>query len=154
MEIERKFLVKELPDLSGITPVHFERYYLSVSGGVEERVQKTNDSYTIEKKVAVDELTRSTERKEISKEEFEEMKSRASKSILRDSYLIAPGLSIKIYHGAYEGLIRAEVEFSSIDEANEYTPEPWMGKEISHSPLGRDSRLLTLDASSFEKLLA
>ena len=154
MEIERKFLVKELPDLTNIEPLRYERYYLRVEKGVEERIQKTNEHYTYEKKVAVDELTRSTELKHISEKEFEELKAKSGRAILRDSYSLSPNLSIKIYHGEYEGLVRAEVEFASNKEAGSYTPELWMGKELTGTPLGKDSSLLELDKDSMERLLS
>ena len=32
MEIERKWFVKTLPDLSGLTPVSYERYFLFIGG--------------------------------------------------------------------------------------------------------------------------
>lgn len=153
MEIERKFLVKEMPDLSGIKPVHFERYYLNISDGIEERIQRTNDTYSYEKKVTIDSLSRSTEKREITKEEFERIKVESTHAIIRDSYPLSSNVSIKIYHGEYEGLVRAEVEFSSKAEADNYTPESWMGNEISNSPLGRDSRLLQLDGATFSKLI-
>lgn len=152
MEIERKFLVKKLPDLSGIKPAHFERYYLVASNGIE-RIQKINDSYVFERKTAVDKLTRSTETKQLTRAEFEKLKGESAKVIVRDSYVLSPGLSIKIYHGDYEGLVRAEVEFPSLKEAAAYVPESWMGKEITDSALGRDSRLLNLDHDSFKQVL-
>ncbi len=153
MEIERKFLVKELPDLSGLHRIRFERYYLSISDTIEERIQKTNKGYSYEKKVAIDNLSRSTEKKEISEGEFEKLKSSSSSAIIRDSYALSTNVSIKIYRGTYEGLVRVEVEFSSKDEADSYIPETWMGHEITNSPLGRDSRLLKLDADTFSKLI-
>jgi hypothetical protein len=67
MEIERKFLVKKLPDLSNIDPVRFERYYLNVSDNIEERIQNTNGRYTYEKKVAIDELSRQPKEKRLQK---------------------------------------------------------------------------------------
>ena len=131
MEIERKFLVKELPDLANIEPLRYERYYLRVEKGVEERIQKTNEHYTYEKKVAVDELTRSTELKHISEKEFEELKAKSGKAILRDSYSLSPNLSIKIYHGEYEGLVMAEVEFPSEEVAVEYEGPEWFDDEVT-----------------------
>lgn len=153
MEIERKFLVNEMPDLSGIEPVHFERYYVHISDDIEERIQSTNGKYSYEKKVALDNLSRSTEKKEITQEEFEKLRDKSSNAIIRDSLSLSPAISIKVYHGAYEGLVRAEVEFSSKAEADNYTPEAWMGHEITNSPLGRDSRLLQLDNDTFLKLI-
>lgn len=153
MEIERKFLVKKMPDLSGIVPIHFERYYLSISDDSEERIQRTNDTYSYEKKTAIDEFSRSTEKKEITNEEFERLKSNSSGAIIRDSFPLSSHVSIKIYHGMYEGLARAEVEFLSKTEADNYIPETWMGDEVTNSPLGRDSRLLKLNADTFSKLI-
>lgn len=153
MEIERKFLIKEMPDLSDVNPVHFERYYLSISEDTEERIQRTNDEYSYEKKVTVDALSRSTEKKKITKEDFEELKGASNNAIIRDSFALSPNISIKIYHGIYEGLVRAEVEFSSKTEADNYTPATWMGREITNSALGRDSRLLKLDADAFSLLI-
>lgn len=153
MEIERKFLVNELPDLSHIEPVHFERYYLNVSDGVEERIQKTNDKYSYEKKVLINELSRSTEKNEITENEFENLKQGSSRAVVRDSYELNSSLSIKIYHGDFEGLVRAEVEFASVEEALHYQPESWMGNEITNTPLGKDSSLLHLDSKSVLKLI-
>lgn len=153
MEIERKFLVKELPDLSGIEPVRFERYYLFVSDTVEERIQKTGDTYSYEKKTLVDTFSRSTEKWPISKDEFNKLRKNATKAIVRQSYKLSSKMSIKVYHGDYEGLMRAEVEFLSIDEARIYQPEHWMGAEITMTPLGKDSSLLTLDRDSMLKLV-
>lgn len=153
MEIERKFLVSEMPDLSDVKPVHFERYYLTISDDIEERIQRTNEKYSYEKKLAADNLSRSTEKKEITQEEFEKLRDKSSNAIIRDSLSLSPAISIKVYHGVYEGLVRAEVEFSSKAEADNYTPEAWMGQEITNSPLGRDSRLLQLDNDTFLKLI-
>ena len=153
MEIERKFLINQLPDLSGIVPLRYERYYLYVGNGIEERIQKTNERYTYEKKTTVGALARSTELKELSVEEFRRLKGGASRAILRDSYAVSPNMSIKIYHGEYEGLIRVEVEFSSVEDAADYTPEVWMGAEITNTSLGRDSSLLKLKPTSVRELI-
>ena len=153
MEIERKFLVTQLPDLSEILPNRYERYYLSVTLNLEERIQKVNGVCTYEKKVAFDALTRSTERHELSHEEFDELRVNSNMAIIRDSYDISSRLSIKIYHGEFGGLMRAEVEFESSTEANAYIPEFWMGAEITDSPLGRDSRLLQLNRDEFLRMI-
>lgn len=153
MEIERKFLVSTMPDLSDITPVRYERYYLIVKNGIEERIQKIDDHYTYEKKTAIDEYTRSTDKRDISKGEYENLKHSSSKAIVRDSYKISPNLSIKIYQGDYKGLIRAEVEFLSVEDAKNFQPKSWMGDEITNTPLGKDSNLLQLDPESVTKLI-
>lgn len=155
MEIERKFLIKEMPDLYGRTPLRYERYYLRVEPGYEERIQRVGDAYEREVKVARSELERTTDKTPITEEEFNTLQSQAQSAIIRDSYLVSenPEVTIKIYHGVYGGLARAEVEFSSVEEAKAYTPEDWMGEDITESPLGKDSKLVGLSQEEFRQAL-
>lgn len=154
-EIERKFLVVTMPDLSGQEPIRYERYYLNRSDNVEERIQKKGDVYEYEKKEKISDLEHTKETHPISEEEFESLKTRASEAIIRDGYMISknPDITIKIYHGKHEGLVRAEVEFGSLEEAQAFTPPTWMGKEITGTPLGKDSGLLDLSEEQFKEML-
>lgn len=152
-EIERKFLVKKLPDLSGLEPVSYERHYIYRSDGVEIRVQKKGKKYEFERKVETSALTREGQKFQITEEEFNFFKSLSTHEIIRDSYLVSenPEISLKIYHGKHEGLVRAEIEFESEKEAKNFKPLDWFGKEISDSPVGRDGRLIQLSEEDFKK---
>ena len=154
-EIERKFFVKEMPDLSGIEPLHYERYFLARENGKEVRISKINDSYIYEEKSEVSELGRTREKKSITKEEFERLKEHVSEGINRDRYTISsdPDIAIQIYHGRFEGLIRAEVEFDSEKAAKEFILLPWMGKEMTGLPIARDARLIELSDEEFKKYI-
>ena len=154
-EIERKFLVKTLPDLSGKTKQSHERYYLYRGKGVEVRIQRVNDVYEFERKSETSELGRKTQKFEITKEEFETLKGDSGEVIVRESFLVSrnPEITVKIYHGRFEGLVRAEVEFTSEEDAKKFTSHDWMGEEITDTPLGRDSRLLDLTDKKFKDLL-
>ena len=155
-EIERKFLVKTLPDLSGKTKQVFERYYLYRGKGVDVRIQKVDSTYEFERKSEVSGLGRETQKFEITKEEFEALKKKSGEGIIRDSYLMSenPEVTIKIYHGRFEGLLRGEVEFESEKAAQKFVPLDWMGKEITDTSLGRDSKLLDLSTGEFKDLLS
>lgn len=150
-EIERKFLVKELPNLSSIKVVSYERYYLFVGNGIELRIQRKNDEYELERKVATGDLSRTSDFCPLSAEEFNLLKRLSNKAIIRDAYQLSetPDVSIKIYHGDYEGLVRAEFEFGSEIKAKSFTPPEWCGVEITDTDLGRDSRLLALSKEDF-----
>lgn len=154
-EIERKFLAKSIPDLSGKECISYERYLLKIKADFEERIQKKGDNYEKEVKFKTSDLSRETEKQEISKEDFDFLKKSASKSIIRDSYKISdsPNITIKIYHGDYEGLVRVEVEFSSEEDAKNFQPSDWMGKEITYTNLGKDSKLIQLSKKEFRDLL-
>jgi len=160
MEIERKFLVKNMPDISGIQPVYYERYFLKIEDGYQERIQRKGDRYEFETKKLVPSIGNVSHhektRDQITEKEFERLKEgKENLGIMRDGYFLSknPDISIKIYRGKYEGLVRAEVEFDSEKEARDYQPEPWMGEEITNSPLGMDSRLLHLTTDEFRDLL-
>jgi adenylate cyclase len=155
-EIERKFLVKQLPDLSSVEAVEYERHFIFTSDRLEIRVQKKGEKYEFERKVKISDLQRQGQKFEITKEEFEKFKELSIASIIRTAYFldhIPPKLSVKIYHGKYEGLTRAEVEFKSEEEANLFNPFDWMGMEITNAPLGKDSKLITLSEKEFRELL-
>ena len=145
-EIERKFFVKDLPDLSGIVQLRYERYFLERENGVEVRISKVNDACFYEKKIEVSHLERTREKREISVEEFAQWKKKASEAIVRDRYNIStnPDIAIQVYHGRFEGLIRAEVEFKTEDDAQLFVPLDWMDKEMTGLPVARDSRLIEL----------
>ena len=151
-EIERKFFVKEMPDISGLQPLHYERYFLERSNGREVRIAKVGDSYVYEEKNEVSDLERTREKREITRPEFEKLKEHSSEGIVRERYSISenPKIAIQIYHGRFEGLIRAEVEFDSEDAARSFVPLSWMGKEITGLPIARDGKLLDLSDEEFQ----
>lgn len=100
-------------------------------------------------------LTREEQKVMISREEFDRLKGLALYQIDRDSYEMSsdPKVLLRVYRGRFEGLARAEVEFANEDQTRVYTPEAWIGKEITDSPLGRDGRFLKLSQKEFQKLL-
>lgn len=55
-EIERKFLISKMPDLSNFESVRYERYYIYRDGNIEMRVQKKGEQYEIERKEMVNTL--------------------------------------------------------------------------------------------------
>lgn len=154
-EIERKFFVKELPDLSKSKPLHYERYYLENNNSREIRISKVNETYVYEEKLEISKLERTTSKRKISKTEFNKLKQQASQSLIRDSYQLSnnPDISIKIYNGRFEGLIRAEVEFNFEEDAISFVPLKWMGEEMTDLPIARDGKLIELTDQEFKKYI-
>lgn len=152
-EIERKFLVKILPNLVGIRAEKWERYFLEL-GKEEKRISKIDNKYFYEEKNKVDNLTANKDIKEISKNEFNELRKKAIGSLKRKSYLISknPTISIKIYEEKFEGLTRVEFEFENENVAKTFLPPEWTGKEITGTKLGRDGKLVQLTRKEFLKL--
>lgn len=151
-EIERKFLVRQMPNLRKIVPSIQERYFLQRGDIIEERIQKNNSVYEYEKKVALSPRERHREKKIISENDFITLQKRAIGPLIRKSYSLSkknPRISIKMYQGEYKSFVFAEVEFDSIDEYEMFTPLEWMGTEITNSPLGRDVWLLDYTREQF-----
>lgn len=155
-EIDRKFLIQEMPRLTGRRSVLYERYFLQHGDIVEERIQKCGNEYEYEIKTAISPRERIREKNQITEREFNKLKAKSSKSIVRESYLLSkknPRVSINKYKGDYKGFDFAEVEFDNKEDSESFEPLPWMGTEITNTPLGRDSWLLSLDREHFLKIL-
>ncbi len=155
-EIERKFLIRRMPKISGIKPELQERHFIQHTELAEERIQKKDAMYEYELKMALSPREWRRERRFISEEEFKQLALRAPKVIMRESYSLSkknPRISIKKYLGDYRGLVLAEVEFDSVAESEDFSPSDWMGIEITNTPLGRDSRLIGLDREHFSSVL-
>lgn len=154
-EIERKFFIREMPNLTGKSPVSYERHYLYKGNGVEIRVQRKGNEFEFERKVETSQLARENQNFEITQGEFDYFKALSTHEIIRESYLISesPEITLKIYHGKFEGLVRAEVEFLNEDEARNFKPLDWFGKKITDSPVGRDGRLIELSEKEFSELI-
>ena len=145
-EIERKFFIKIMPDISELAPWHSERFFLNGQDGFEERISRIQDRFFYDKKLVISSMERDREKKEITEDEFNDLKYRAYGSTIRDTYLLSqnPKITLQIYRGQFEGLIRADVEFNSIEEASAFKPLPWMGKEITGLDIARDSTNLNI----------
>lgn len=153
--ITRKFLVKNIPNLSGLKKTTFKRFYIYNSNNIVIRVQDINGKYELERKSDKSELVRDEQKIEISKDEFDLLSKLCDKQTTRDSYLISeePQTTLRIYHGDYEGLIRAEVKFTTIAESEAFKPLNWFGEEITNLPLAKEGTLLNLSKEEFNKLL-
>ncbi|OGY53275.1 MAG: hypothetical protein A2912_00175 [Candidatus Buchananbacteria bacterium RIFCSPLOWO2_01_FULL_40_23b] len=154
-EIERKFFVKNMPDLSGLKSIRDERYYLYSDGGIELRFQKHGKKYELERMAEYANLSRTQEKIEITQNEFETLRRFGKGPIIRESYLISqnPQVTVKIYHGRFEGLIRVEVEFESLDQAQQFQPPDWFGKEMVDISIAKDAKLIDLADEEFHKLV-
>ncbi len=132
VEIERKFLINEIPCLEGLKSSKIEQGYISFSP--ETRIRKKDGEYYLTKKGEGMIAREETEIK-VSKEEGQEYFKRAiSKLIKKTRYYIAYKkytIELDIYEGELRGLIVAEVEFENIDEAMDFSAPDWFSEDIS-----------------------
>ena len=154
-EIERKYLIKQIPNLKTIKPIRYERYYINDNINNQIRVQKKDERFELETKIKISNAEYKKEKQEITEQQFLQLIKDCKKVIIRDSYLIneKPNITIKIYQGTYKGLIRAEVEFDSEYEYNNFEIPEWLGKDITNTELGMDARLIKLAREDFLEIL-
>lgn len=155
-EIERKWKVRTMPNLTGLSPLSDERYYLFADDTVSLRFHHRGDKYELERMEAIGTITRTQTKLTISTAEFEALKKVAKGPLVRESYLIRPAnpqITLKIYRGLFGGLMRIKVEFTSEEQAQNFTPPEWFGDEMTDSPLSFDSKLVNMTPDEFKTLL-
>lgn len=69
-EIERKYLIKQMPNLKNIKPIRYERYYINDNIDNQIRVQKKANKFIIETKTKISDIEYKKEKQEIIEQEF------------------------------------------------------------------------------------
>lgn len=132
MEIERKFLIKKLPELSNYKFVDIEQGYLSTSPVV--RIRKKGDKYILTYKgeglMAREEIEAA-----LTEDAYEHLKEKIDGNLISKRRYFIPfekyTIELDIFSGHMDGLIMAEVEFESIEEANSFVPPEWFGADVT-----------------------
>ena len=138
MEIERKFLIEKenLPENLASYPCHrIEQGYLCTSPVV--RIRRQYDDYFLTYK-SKGLMAREEYNLPLTAEAYEHLKPKADGILItKDRYVIPEkdGLFIEldVFHGKYEGVLLAEVEFPTEDAANAYTAPDWFGEDVTYS---------------------
>ena len=135
MEIERKFLVRELPaDLKSYPSRRISQAYLCTDPVV--RVRQDNDDYYLTYK-GKGFLAREEYNLPLNREAYEKLSSKADGNVIsKTRYLIplenrALTIELDVFDPPFAPLILAEVEFESIDEAQAFTPPDWFGDDVT-----------------------
>lgn len=146
MEIERKFLIKQIPEGCTSFPCRqIEQAYLNTDPVV--RVRRDNDDYYLTYK-GKGLLSREEYNLPLNKEAYEHLLAKADGIILtKKRYMIpVPGndhltIELDVFEGHYDGLILAEVEFASEEEAKAFNSPAWFGEDVTFSGEYHNSRL-------------
>lgn len=126
MEIERKFLVKRLPEnLSSYPSRKIIQGYISISpNGDEDRIRRDGDKFERTKKTGSG-LVRGEVTTPLTQEQFDELwPSTLGKRVEKVRTTIPHGdliVEVDIYEGSLAGLVIAEVEFEDEAAANVFT---------------------------------
>ncbi len=147
MEIERKYLVRELPaNLDSYPHVEIEQGYLCTSPTL--RIRKAGDAYILTIKEKLPTYSSAIHNREeeftLSAEKFEILKAKCEGTmVLKTRYRIdlrrseGDGLysnlvaELDIFHDRLEGLQLVEVEFPDTVSADSFVKPDWFGEDVS-----------------------
>lgn len=146
MEIERKFLIKKdrFPDNLAQYPCHeIEQGFLCTEPVVRIRRQD-EDYYLTYKSKGL--MAREEYNLPLTRNAYLHLRPKADGLVISKTRYLIPeknGLTIEldVFHQEYEGLLLAEVEFSSQEEAESYCPPDWFGEDVTFSSRYHNSTL-------------
>ncbi len=140
MEIEKKYLVNELPEnLEQYPCVSIEQGYLSMNPVI--RIRRWNEEYilTYKRREKAENDTDVCINQEVelplTEEAFLNLKGKIDGIMIeKQRYLIPLGektIELDRFHGSHEGMMLAEVEFDSLKQAMCFEKPKWFGENVS-----------------------
>lgn len=142
MEIERKFTVKNIPDLTNY-PFHLmEQAYLNTDPVI--RIRREDDTYYLTYK-GKGLLSREEYNLPLNKEAYEHLLPKADGIVIRKKRYLIPyhsyTIELDIFMEPFSDLIIAEVEFKSENEASCFLPPDWFDQDVTLDPAYHNSNL-------------
>ena len=147
MEIERKYLVKDIPfDYTSYPCRHIEQGYLSTEPVV--RIRRDNEDYILTYK-SKGFMVREEYNLPLTKESYEHLKQKTDGRLIQKKRYVIPiknGLSIEldVFEGELAPLLLAEVEFPDEDTAFNFIAPDWFGEDVTFSSRYHNSTLSSL----------
>ncbi len=144
MEIERKFLTKHIPfDITVYPFKQISQVYISFSPTI--RIRQSDDAYILTVK-GKGHLAREEFELTLTKEEYDRLFLKTEGTpVVKKRYLVPVegGLTaeVDIYEGELEGLMTTEVEFSSLEDAENFIAPAWFGRDVSEERAYKNTSL-------------
>jgi adenylate cyclase len=135
-EIERKYLVRSIPDdLPVRRTVEMRQGYVVVDSAryLSVRIRQEDDEYRLTLKQGRG-LTRTEVELPLSSAQFEALWPATLGSLQKQRWLIGiddSTIELDVFSGSLEGLVMAEVEFTSEADASAFNPPAWFGREVT-----------------------
>lgn len=135
-EIERKFLINALPEAVNTSASYqIEQGYAVIApDGAEVRLRKKDGKYYVTIKSGSGKIRKEHET-EISAVQFNRLwPATVGKRLKKTRYEIFHQgrlIELDVFQGPLNGLIIAEVEFTTLKESDKFKPPSWFGKEVT-----------------------
>lgn len=134
MEIERKYLIKELPvNLDSYSFHIIEQGYLCTSPVI--RIRRQDDDYILTYK-GKGMMVREEYNLALTAESYAHLKPKADGNIITKKRYVIPieknlKIELDIFSSPFAPMMLAEVEFTTEEEALEFTAPEWFGEEVT-----------------------
>ena len=137
VEIERKFLVAELPSLDGVDSKKIRQGYVTVpSDSVQVRLRQKGKKFFITVK-GKGKMMRSERESEIDAATFDRLwPATGDRCIAKTRWtgLLEDGRTFELDLFDDRDLRLVEVEFQSVEEAEAFVPPAWFGEDVTGNP--------------------
>ena len=146
MEIERKFLVRQMPEGQELAPRrHIIQAYISTDPVIRIRRSEKGCTLTVKGRGT---LCREELNLPLSPEAFERLMKKAEGRIIEKTRWLIPlgehTVELDVFSGDLAPLVLAEVEFDSPEAALAFRPPCWFGDEVTEDPRYTNAYLSTL----------
>lgn len=149
MEIEKKFLIQKIPfNLEDFNKDIISQGYISTCPVIRIR-QKGSCFYLTCKSKGL--MAREEFEIEISEVEYNSLSKKVDFNLINKIRYYIPldnelVIELDIFKGVLSGLIMAEVEFPTLEDAEAFIAPNWFGEEVTYNALYHNSFLCQLDA--------
>lgn len=145
LEVERKFLVEEMPvDFALGRGVEISQGYLATGDGTEVRLRRKGARCFLTVKEGSG-LARAEYEIGLELEQFELLwPATAGRRVSKTRYEVPVGVltaELDLYSGELADLMTVEVEFPSVAEASVFAPPEWFGRELTEDSRFSNRRL-------------
>jgi CYTH domain-containing protein len=134
VEVERKFLVPDPPDLTGAPAAEIEQGYLAIGAEGEVRLRRKGELLVLTAKRGSG-LSREEAEIELDPESFDSLwPLTEGRRLHKRRHLVPHGdlrIEVDVYEGDLESLVVAEIEFPSEEEARGFDPPEWLGEDVT-----------------------
>lgn len=147
MEIERKYLLKTLPDLKTYEFHKIEQAYLCTSPVV--RVRREDETYYMTYKGG-GMMAREEYNLPLNQESYQHLKEKADGNVIGKTRYLIPlekeGLvaEVDVFDPPFAPLILAEVEFETEEQANAFVAPEWFGEDVTFDGRYHNSYMSTM----------
>lgn len=160
MEIERKFLIKNIPDnLKSNINFEIEQAYLADSPVVRirKRISDDKEEYFLTVKSS-GMLAREEVETLITKSAYNNFKLEAKGNVITKQRYILPisdGLKaeLDIFNGVFKGVVMVEVEFPDEEASKKFTPPDYFADEVTFDSRFHNSRMSSMSKEEISDLI-